>query len=282
VSSAAPGRHVLLKALGFSVALVLVFTLTANLLPQVQGEGAPKETKVDVGSLTLDSFVALGKSVFHGKGTCTLCHNDRGRAPDIPALDMVAEAKKQIADPRYEGKAKNAAAYLRESMLAPSAFVVAGFGQKGSHDTVSPMPVVDKPPIDLSSIEIDALIAYLEAKDGNAVTVPLPSKTAAPAATKAAAKPVAPPPAPAKTAAAALTKYGCSACHSLAGDAVIVGPPLAHVGASLDAAAIRQSILDPNAVIHEGFPAGVMPKDFADRMSAGELERIVRYLASKK
>jgi len=279
MSGAAPARHVLLKALAFSVALALVFALTANLLPQVQGEGAPEVAKVDVGSLTMDRFVALGESIFSGKGTCTLCHNERGRAPDIPALNMVEEAKKKLADPRYKGKAKDPAAYFRESMLAPSAFVVAGFGLKGSNDTVSPMPTIGKPPIELSPIEIDALIAYLEAKDGNEVTVSLPSK--APAAVAPAAAP-AKPAAPANTAAAALAKYGCAACHSLQGDAVIVGPPLAEVGARLDGAAIRQSILDPDAVVREGFPSGVMPHDFGQRMTAGELELIVRHLAGNK
>jgi len=279
MSDAAPARHVLLKALAFSVVLTLAFTLTANLLPQVQGEGAPKEVKVDVGSLTMDSFVALGESVFTGKGTCTLCHNDRGRAPDIPALNMVEEAKKALADARYKGRAKDPGGYLRESMLDPSAYVVAGFGQKGSNDTVSPMPTIGKPPIELSGIEIDALIAYLEAKDGNQITVKLPSK--APAVAPPVAKTAAPP-APAKTAGKAIAKYGCAACHSLQGDAVLVGPPLAKVGARLDAAAIRQSILDPDAVVREGFPPGVMPRDFGARMSAGELELIVRELAGKK
>ena len=279
MSSTAPARHVLLKALGFSVVLTLVFTLTANLLPQVQGEGAPKEVKVDVGNLTMDSFVALGESVFTGKGTCTLCHNDRGRAPDIPALNMVEEAKKALADARYRGRAKDPGGYLRESMLDPSAYVVAGFGQKGSNDTVSPMPTVGKPPIELSGIEIDALIAYLEVKDGNQVTVKLPSK--APAVAPPVAKTAAPP-TPAKTAGKTIAKYGCAACHSLQGDAVLVGPPLAKVGARLDAAAIRQSILDPDAVVREGFPPGVMPQDFGARMSAGELELIVRELAGKK
>jgi len=272
------GRHVLLKALAFSFALVLVFTLFSNFLPQVQGEGAPKVVKLDLGKLTMSGFIALGKSIFHDKGTCTLCHNDRGRAPDIPAIDMVAEAKKQLADPRYHGKAKDAAGYIRESMLAPGAFVVAGFGRKGSHDTVSPMPTIGKPPIELTPVEIDAVIAYLEAKDGNPVTVKLPAKV--PAVAPPAAQ--APPPPVAKTAAAAIAKYGCAACHSLQGDAVIVGPSLAKVGARLDAAAIRQSILDHNAVVAKGFPPGVMPQDFGRRMTAGELELIVNFLAGKK
>jgi len=96
---------VLAKALVFSLALTLVFTLTANFLPQVQGEGAPEESAVDTGNMTTEELVALGRSLFTGKGTCTLCHNDRGRAPDIAKLDLAEEAKRAIADPRYQGHA---------------------------------------------------------------------------------------------------------------------------------------------------------------------------------
>ncbi|MCK5921474.1 MAG: hypothetical protein KAG66_11075, partial [Methylococcales bacterium] len=76
----------LAKVLGFSFALTLVFTLVANMLPQVEGE-APVDEEIDLGELTMDSFIATGESLFSGKGTCTLCHNDLGRAPDILALN---------------------------------------------------------------------------------------------------------------------------------------------------------------------------------------------------
>jgi hypothetical protein len=77
----------LLKVVLFSISLTLVFTLVTNLLPQVEGE-APVEQEIDLGALTMDSFVALGESTFSGKGTCTLCHNNMGRAPDILQLNM--------------------------------------------------------------------------------------------------------------------------------------------------------------------------------------------------
>ena len=46
---------ILVKVLGFSLALILVFTLVANTLPQVEGE-APVETEVDLGALTMESL----------------------------------------------------------------------------------------------------------------------------------------------------------------------------------------------------------------------------------
>ena len=115
---------------------------------------APEETEVDVGSLTMESFVALGEDLFQGKGTCTLCHNQLGRAPDLLAFDVVQMAGSRLVDGRYAGTASSAEEYLRESLLTPSAYVVEGFGQKGSNDTVSPMPAVQEPPLQLSDLVV--------------------------------------------------------------------------------------------------------------------------------
>lgn len=266
------------KVLGFSVGLTLVFTLVANLLPQVEGE-APVDEQVDLGALTMDSFVALGESLFSGKGTCTLCHNSMGRAPDILHLNMVETAATRLQDGRYQGAATDAEHYLRESMLDPGLYVVQGFGKKGSDDTESPMPAIDKPPIQLSAVEIDAIIAFLQSKDGNAVTVALPSET--PAAEPPPALATSAPPA-AATAAEALAKYTCTACHAVDSNDTVVGPGLLAVGARLGIEQIRQSIVDPDAVVADAFAPGMMPGDFADKMSARELELIVQFLAGRR
>jgi mono/diheme cytochrome c family protein len=273
---------VLLRVLLFSLSLTLVFTLVANLLPQVEGE-APIEKEIDLGALTMDSFISLGDSIFHGKGTCTLCHNNLGRAPDILQLNMVETSLQRLDDTRYQGAAKNAVEYMRESMLEPGLYVVKGFGKKGSNDTESPMPVVNKAPILLSDIEIDAVIAFMQAKDGNKVSVALPTDIPAAAAPEvAAAEVVTAPPAPADNAEAALAKYICTACHSVAGSQSPVGPDLNQVGDRLDAAQIRQSIIEPNEVVAEGFFPGMMPADFAKRMTVSELQMIVDYLLEQK
>jgi len=274
---------VLAKTLGFSLALTLVFTLVTYLLPQVEGE-APVEPKVDLGSLTMDDFVALGENLFNNKGTCTLCHKPPplGRAPDIAGMDMLATSSKRLADERYKGKAKDAEGYIRESLVDPSKYVVATWGKKGTNDSVSPMPAVDKAPIQLSVMEMDAIIAYLQAKDGNEVTVSLPSpEAAAEVAAAAPAQGAAAAPVLAATPEEALQKYTCTACHSMTSKDALVGPGLLDVGARLSADQIRQSIIDPNAVISEGFPAA-MPADFAAKMTVKELEMIVNYLAEKK
>ncbi|MES9899672.1 MAG: cytochrome C [Sedimenticola sp.] len=274
------GMSVLGKTMGFSLGLTLIFTLVANLLPQVEGE-APQESKVDLSSLTMDDFIVMGEDLFNNKGTCTLCHKPAplGRAPDIQGFDMVAKASERLADERYKGGSKDAAGYILESMVDPSAYVVASWGKKGSNDTESPMPAIDKAPIQLSAMEIDAIIAYLQSKDGNDVTVSLPSPEAA--AEVAAAPTGGAAPAPAATGEEALGKYTCTACHSMDSKDTLVGPGLVDVGSRLSVEEIRQSIVDPNAVLAEGFPAA-MPADFAEKMTVKELQMIVDLLAEKK
>ena len=273
---------VLLKTLGFSLGLTLIFTLLTYLLPQMKGE-APVDVKVDLGSLTMDDFVTLGEDLFNNKGTCTLCHKPPplGRAPDIQGEDMVAVSVERLADERYQGEAKDAAGYILESMVDPSKYVVATWGKKGSNDSESPMPAIDKAPIELSSMEMDAITAYLQAKDGNEVTVALPTAEAAAEVAAAPAGGSAAAPAPAATADEAMVKYACLTCHAMDSKDILVGPGLVDVGERLTAEEIRESILDPNAVLVEGFPPA-MPADFGAKMTVNELQMIVNFLAEKK
>ncbi len=276
----------LAKVIAFSLALALLFTLVANTLPQIEGE-APVDEEIEIGALTMESFVALGESIFAGKGTCTLCHNNLGRAPDLLALNVVETAKtRMLQEPDYSSSARDVEAYLRESLLEPSAHVVKGYGKKGTNDTESPMPAADKPPIGLSPVEIEAVIAFMQAKDGNEVTVSLPTEGSAVAESVAPEETTAAPQAQAteaaKTAEEVIAKYGCAACHSVLGTESPVGPPLTGIGAKLSAEQIRQGIVAPEAQIAEGFAPGIMPGNFADRMTARELEILVQWLVEQK
>jgi mono/diheme cytochrome c family protein len=78
------------------------------------------------------------------------------------------------------------------------------------------------------------------------------------------------------------TQAGCITCHSLDEGVVIVGPSMAGVGARLDEAAMRESILDPNAVLVEGFPADTMPPVWADELSDEQVDQLVAYLLTLK
>jgi mono/diheme cytochrome c family protein len=79
---------------------------------------------------------------------------------------------------------------------------------------------------------------------------------------------------------------GCAGCHTLEGvpQAVgQVGPDLTRIGAK-GAEYIRQSIVDPNAVIAQPCPSGecqenIMPGGFAGVLSAAEIDAIVELLS---
>ncbi|MEE8401159.1 MAG: cytochrome c [Candidatus Hydrothermarchaeaceae archaeon] len=78
----------------------------------------------------------------------------------------------------------------------------------------------------------------------------------------------------------------CSVCHFIKGDyevgSPLIAPELSDIGARKDAAFIKESILDPNAVVAEGYTLGMMPQNFGDQLSEVELNDIVAYLSSLK
>lgn len=73
---------------------------------------------------------------------------------------------------------------------------------------------------------------------------------------------------------------GCGGCHVLAaaGAGGVTGPSLDEVLPGQSAAMVRESIVEPNAEITEGFPANVMPANYEDALTDEELEDLVDYL----
>ncbi len=274
---------ILLKVTVFSLLTIAFFAGFSNYgIPEINPAPPPKEEKLDLGSMTMDRFVALGDKIFNGKGPCTLCHNAvGGRAP---MLDKVAAvASERMADPRYQGDADTLEAYLYESMVKPSAYVVAGFGKAGSNDTQSPMPDASAGSIALSDAELTAVIAYLQDIGGADVTVEIPSDAAqAPAAESQDAAPAGTSRAPLPSADAIMGQLACIACHKVAGQGVEIGPDLSSIGASRDREYLRRAILAPAADVAEGYPPGIMPPNYGDQLYASELEMLVDYLAESK
>jgi len=64
------------------------------------------------------------------------------------------------------------------------------------------------------------------------------------------------------------------------GTKATIGPSLDDVASRLSRDEIGQSILEPSAVITEGF-TDMMPKDFGDQMTVKELSMIVDLLTEK-
>ncbi|NOX61655.1 MAG: cytochrome c [Chloroflexi bacterium] len=83
---------------------------------------------------------------------------------------------------------------------------------------------------------------------------------------------------------------GCSTCHSLEPDKVVVGPSLAGLATRAGSMVpgmsaeeyIRQSILEPDAHLVDGFPAGTMPKVWGDVLSEEQLNNLVAFLMTLK
>jgi cytochrome c551/c552 len=275
---------VLLKITVFSLLTIGFFAGFSNYgIPEINPAPPPIEEKLDLGSMTMERFIALGDKIFNGKGTCTLCHNAvGGRAP---MLDKVAAtAPERMADPRYKGDADTLEAYLYESMVEPSAYVVAGFGKTGSNDAESPMPDASAGSISLSDAELKAVIAYLQDTSGADVTVEIPSDAAAEEAAAPAqeAAPAGAPRAPHASADVIMAQLACVACHKVAGQGGELGPDLSSIGASRDRDYLRRAILDPGADVAEGYPPGIMPPNYGDQLYATELEMLIDYLAESK
>ncbi len=79
---------------------------------------------------------------------------------------------------------------------------------------------------------------------------------------------------------------GCVTCHSLAEGSTIVGPSLFGIAGraggrvtGLEAGPyLRQSIVDPDAYVVDGFDAGKMPGVWGEVLSAEQVDALVDYL----
>ena len=142
----------------------------------------------------------------------------------------------------------SAKAYLIESLIQPSAFIVEGYPPI--------MPAVDKPPIALNRSEVWALTAFLESLGGTVdVTLNDIPATVGAAAAAAAARPAEMKiPGDAKAGKTVfMTKGACLACHK-AGDipGTPVGPDLSQIAKIQTPDYIMKKILDPKGIGHRG------------------------------
>lgn len=79
---------------------------------------------------------------------------------------------------------------------------------------------------------------------------------------------------------------GCVTCHSLEEGVTLVGPPHAGVGARAGTLVegmsaeeyLRESILEPDAHIVDGFSPGVMYQNYANELTEEEVDALVAYM----
>lgn len=258
-----------LQIFGFTI-LVSAFYWYVSLWVPNKRTDPPEEIAISA-NLSTQEMVAIGEEIVAGKGTCLTCHTmgESGTGLRFPDLGNIGA----IAGTREEGK--DDVEYLAESMYDPNAYVVEGF--------VAGMPNVSRPPIALNDQEILTAIAYLQSLGGTptvTMDTKLPWQGQSPAPSDA---PVAAPGAD-RDGPTLYTNYMCATCHSLDGSPG-VGPSMSGVGSRLSKAEIYESIMDPDAVVADGYPPGVMgatvgASGLYEQVSAKELQTLVDYLAS--
>jgi cytochrome c2 len=267
-----------LKVFAFNIVIIAFFLYVGNSIPQLRQD--PPQDLVLAADASVEDFVRAGQDIFYGKGTCALCHEigKKGeRCPDLAGSGERAEAR--IKEELYKGKATSGAEYLVESLHEPTIYVVEGYQPS--------MPPLGR---QLSDLEMVAVVAFLQAQGGE-VTVNGQTRFpqwrgegggTAPAAAAAAT------PSPAGASGQDLVQqWGCLACHKLDGPEKLLGPSLWDIGTRKDANYIRESLLEPDAVLVEGFPPGLMKgtldgQGFYQKLSLQDLNTIVNYLTSLK
>src|SRR5215813_7471734 len=271
-----------LKVFAFNIVVIAFFLYVGNSIPQLR-QDPPKEL-VLAADAPAEDFVRAGQDIFYGKGTCALCHEIGKKGERCPDLAGVGErAETRIKEAGYKGKASSSAEYLVESVMDPTAYVVEGYQPS--------MPPVGR---QLSDLELVAVVAFLQSQGGEVMVngqSHFPKWRgegggAAPATAVASAAVAAATPSGA-SGQELIQQWGCITCHNLDGPEKLIGPSLWYFGARKDANYIRESILQPDAVVVEGFPPGLMKgtldgSGFYQKVPLQDLNTIVDYLTSLK
>lgn len=108
-------------------------------------------------------------------------------------------------------------------------------------------------------------------------TTPPPPPPAAPTTTAAEAPSGSP-----AAGKAVFAAQGCANCHTFApaGSTGTVGPNLGEALKGKSPEFIRESIVNPNAEVASGYPAGVMPQTYKDQLTPKQLDDLVAFLSS--
>jgi cytochrome c2 len=269
------------KVFVFNVVVIAFFLYIGNSIPQ-QRKDPPQELVLSA-DMAAEDFIRAGQEIFFGKGTCALCHEIGKRGERCPDLDGAgARAEARIKEENYKGTASNGSEYLVESLHNPVVYVVEGYQPS--------MPPLGR---QLSDLEMVAVVAFLQSLGGE-VTVTGQTRfpkyrgeggaevaAQAPAPVAAAAA----PDTASKSGAELVQQWGCNTCHKFDAPDRLVGPSLWDIGARQDANYIRESILQPDAVVAPGFPPQVMQTTlnslgFYQKAPLQDLNVMVDYLAS--
>lgn len=273
-----------LKIFGFTILVAAFYSYVGQMVPQTVTY-PPEEVEIGA-DMTTQELVEVGAEIVQGRGTCLSCHTmsgeTGGRFPDLANIGAVAGERKP---------GMGQVEYLAESLYEPNAFVVEGF--------LPGMPPVAQPPIDLSDQEVLAVIAYLQ-NQGGEPTVTLDTELrwqteensgggaqqASSGTSAAQASSEAAPAGQEMSGEQLFQTYACGTCHSISEPMQMVGPSLHDVGSRLSKEELYTAILEPDAVVAEGYAPGLMPAQlnatgFYDKISTSQLRTLVEFLAQK-
>jgi mono/diheme cytochrome c family protein len=258
------------------------FVWFANWIPQTRWE-PPEKQEISAG-MTPVQLAKIGRTIVRQRG-CLACHTiepaagvkGEGRGPNLAHI----AARRARGVP---GGDDTLVGYLAQALYDPGAFLVEGYGNI--------MPVSTRPPAKLSYEEVVAVIDYLQSLGGTPSVevgdVPRPPREAAGGVTTARA--AAPSEMSITDPLVMLTAFECVTCHSLKPGEVLVGPPfeaalLRQAAAESEMSAeayVMKSIVNPRAIERGDFPKEIMPEDYGERLTAGQLQAMVTYLLARE
>lgn len=146
------------KVLGVVIGFLAAFTWAGFMVPQSVGLPPTKE-KLDVAKITSEKDLArIGQNMFFGKGQCALCHtlgSEGGRCPTL-----------QNAGARLTRE------FIFETLTEPNAYVKLDYDEVEPKKYPAQMPVINRPPIDLTDQELLTVIAFVQSLGGKITVDP--------------------------------------------------------------------------------------------------------------
>jgi len=187
---------------------------------------------------TIPPIVKTGEALFWGSAQCYRCHQigeqgDGLRGPNLADIGFRAAFRAK------ELGLGSATAYIQQSLMEPSAYIVEGFSDD--------MPKVYHQPISLDGRQLKAIITYLQNQGGEVDTWAIDIN-----GQKLDTQPAMNPfrDGDPSHGHGVFKKMQCGSCHTVGDqDAISVGPDLTEIGAYRNWTWLAQSVIDPNAEI---------------------------------